>query len=198
MTTLMLASSSKIRAQILLSAGFDVEVVHALFDEALVVHPTASERAVGRAIGKAQAAKNVKDRWVLGCDQVVELNGVLYGKPKDASAHVEQLMALRGQQHSLHCGYAIVTPSGKVYTGTEKTSLRMRSDISEAELKAYVATGEGSACAGGYAIEGHGSFLFLKTVGDWNNILGLPLFRIVEQLRILGWRYGKSGFGVYE
>lgn len=197
MTVLVLASSSSIRKQLLVEAGFDVEVVNPAFKEDVEQQPSASDRAIARALGKAKAVDNTNGRWILACDQVAEFNGALFGKPRDAHAHLQQLMALRGQRHSLHCGYAIVDPSGKVYTGAEVTELSMRSDVTDKEIKHYVSMGEGKRCAGGYAVEGHGGLFFENTRGDWNNILGLPLFRIVAQLRVLGWRYGETGFGVY-
>jgi septum formation protein len=196
MTTLVLASASQIRKQILTDAGFSVEVSSTNFVEALEQQKGASARAVARAVGKAGAVTPISGRWVLGCDQVAESDGVCFGKPKNATAHYQRLVSLRGKRHSLHCGYAIVEPNGKVHTGVEVTELLMRSDATDDEIAAYVAMGEGLGCAGGYAIEGHAGLFFANTTGDWNNILGLPLFRIVDQLRVLGWRYTETGFGV--
>jgi septum formation protein len=196
MTTLVLASTSQTRKQILTDAGFCVEVSSTSFVEALEQQKDASARAIARAVGKAGGVTAAGGRWVLGCDQVAESDGVCFGKPKNATAHYQRLISLRGKRHSLHCGYAIAEPNGKVHTGVEVTELLMRADVTDDEVAAYVAMGEGKGCAGGYAIEGHAGLFFANTTGDWNNILGLPLFRIVDQLRVLGWRYAESGFGV--
>ena len=85
--------------------------------------------------------------------------------------------------------WCLVTPAGDERAAVARTRLSMRADLEDAELKAYVAPGEGSGCAGGYAIEGHGAWLFEHVDGDWNNIIGLPLFDVISALRDLGVRY---------
>jgi len=96
---------------------------------------------------------------------------------------------MRGCWHDLVTGWALLGP-GVRHISCHTTRLRVREDLGDDELVAYVATGEGSGCAGGYAIEGHGVWLFDRIEGDWFNILGLPLLDVLDVLRGHGWRYG--------
>jgi septum formation protein len=100
---------------------------------------------------------------------------------------------LRGRAHRLVTGVCIVAPGGRELRFVEETVLHGRPDLSDAELAAYVASGEGSGCAGGYAIEGRGAQLFARIEGDYFNVIGLPLFRVVDALRGMGWRPDLAG-----
>jgi septum formation protein len=98
------------------------------------------------------------------------------------------LRSMVGRRHALVTAVALVGP-GFADTVTEETVLSVRADLDDAELEAYVATGEGSGCAGGYAAEGRGAFLFERIEGDFFNVLGLPLLRVIGLLRARGWRF---------
>ena len=75
----------------------------------------------------------------------------------------------------------------------ETSSVRVRDDVSDEELRTYVALGEASGCAGGYMVEGRGSWLVEHVSGDWNNVIGLPVGAIVSRLRRRGWRVPEQG-----
>ena len=70
--------------------------------------------------------------------------------------------------------------------------MHVRADISDEEIRRYVETGEGSGCAGGYAAEALGMFLFEHVEGCWQNVIGLPVPRVLTELRRGGWRFGGS------
>ncbi|MFH1465978.1 MAG: nucleoside triphosphate pyrophosphatase [Pseudomonadota bacterium] len=80
----------------------------------------------------------------------------------------------------------------------EITRLTMRADLTDDELRAYVACGEARACGGGYMVERRGIQLFERIDGDWTNVVGLPIIRLVGELRSLGWRptFGSGGEAV--
>lgn len=192
---LILASTSPTRRKILESAGIIATAISPGVDEDArgIEDPVALAGAL--ALRKALAIEPGPDTWVLGSDQVAydpELRAQLWGKPTDPVDHLGRLMACRGRVHDLATGWALVGPDGATRVGVERAHMHVRADLTDEELAAYVATGEGSQCAGGYAVEGLGAFLFERIDGDWYTVLGLPLFPILGALRDLGWRFGGS------
>jgi len=190
---LILASTSPWRRRILVDAGLEIRVVSPHVDESLVtaLDPLYLVETLARMKAEAVAERH-PNAWIIGADQVahdIHRPSEIWGKPGDPRAHLEQLRRLRGSRHALVTGFAILAPDF-VEIGHEKTIMHGRSDLEDSELQAYVDTGEGSQCAGGYAAEGRGGFLFERIEGDWFNVLGLPLFRILDVLRRHGWRFG--------
>lgn len=147
------------------------------------------------AVEKARAvAARLPDALILGADQVAvdpSRPEEAFGKPADAEAHLAMLAGMRGRSHVLVTGWALVGPGGEEEVGHDQTVMRVRGDLTDEELAAYVRSGEGSACAGGYRAEGRGAFLFEAIEGDWFNVLGLPLLKVMDGLRRRGWRYGR-------
>lgn len=194
MPQLILASTSPWRRQILCSAGLDVSCVPPLVDETEVDldDPIALVRELARRKALAVAGRH-PEAWVIGADQVVfdpEQPQRIWGKPPHPEEHLRRLLAMRGRWHALVTGVVIWTPREELAVVHEQTRLLVRSDLEDVELSRYVDTGEGSGCAGGYAAEGLGGFLFERIEGDWFNVLGLPLFRVLDVLRARGWRFG--------
>ena len=198
MPELVLASTSPWRAQILEDAGIRFRTRSPGVDETVFVDADPATRAVAIATAKAEAVDRTEPvdpadrRWVLAADQVVHdpSTGDIFGKPADADAHLRRLLSMRGRAHALVTGYAI-GPGGDAgfTTGHVTTRIHVRSDLTEAEIRAYVATKEGAGCAGGYAAEGRGGFLVERIEGDWNNVIGLPLYAVWSVLRANGWRF---------
>jgi septum formation protein len=143
--------------------------------------------ALARAKARAVAAEiGPVPRLVLGADTEVVLDGRLLGKPADAAAAVEMLKALRGRVHEVITGLALVeAESGREETLSVASRVRMRS-YSDAEIAAYVATGEPFDKAGGYAVQGRGGGLVAEVDGCLTNVVGLP----VETTRRLLARWG--------
>jgi septum formation protein len=181
---LVLASQSPARLALLRSAGFDPEVIVSGVDESSVTG-TAGEiclelarrkcRAVVESLGGLDAAPPV----VLGCDSVLELDGVSYGKPKDAADAVSrwQLMAGRtGILQTGHCVFDLAT--GRESSAVAATAVRFGTPSDE-EIAAYVASGEPLAVAGAFTIDGRGSLFVDGIDGAHSNVIGLslPLFR---------------------
>jgi len=197
MPSVVLASTSPMRRALLASAGLTPMVVPSRVDESAceVADPVDRVMALARAKAEAvDAAVRPDDPQsvVIGADQVVfdpEV-GEAWGKPPSPAAHLARLKSLRGKTHHLVTGWAICHAGG-CRTGCDRTLLTVRADIDDEELIAYVDSGEASGCAGGYAAEGHGAFLFEHIDGDWSNVMGLPMPSIIGVLRELGWRYGR-------
>ena len=194
MRRLVLASTSPMRRQLLATAGLAVEAVAPGVDEASAVanDPVGLVRELAHRKAVAVAHQH-PDAWVIGADQVVFDPALQqpWGKPPDPATHRARLMAMRGAEHHLVTGLAVVGP-GIDAVEHQLTRLVVRGDVSDEEIAAYVATGEGAWCAGGYAAEAKGSFLFERIDGDWSNVMGLPLFRLYDLLRRHGWRFGAT------
>lgn len=197
---LILASTSAARRALLNAAGIPFRAVGSGVDERAIPVPaaTADETpaealAVTLALAKAKAvAAQFPGSWVLGADQVAyaaHAPEVVWGKPEDRADQCARLVALRGRPHRLASGIALIAPDGAVRVGCEHVTLWMRGDVTDAEIAAYAETGEGDGCAGGYAVEVRGGFLFDRVDGEWSNILGLPMISLVTWLREAGWRF---------
>ncbi len=182
---LILASTSPARQALLSTLGVPFRAVAPQVDEdvpegTLVQHAVAllAERKARAVFGKASGA------LVLGADQLVSLAGKPLGKPADAAAASRQLKALRGRTHEILTGVCVVGPAFLV---TEVDVARLTVlPLSDAELDAYVATGEWQGCAGAYRVEGRGQAIFARIDGDRTSIQGLPMQRVVRVLREAG------------
>jgi septum formation protein len=123
---------------------------------------------------------------VLAADTEVVLDGRLLGKPRDAADAIRMLRQLRGRQHEVITGLALVEAGGRAREQTEVVVSRVTmADYSDTEVEAYVATGEPFDKAGAYAIQGLGGRLVASVDGCYTNVVGLP----VETTRRLlqGW-----------
>ncbi|MCB9669324.1 MAG: Maf family protein [Alphaproteobacteria bacterium] len=191
MPRLVLASSSPWRRRILGDAGLDVSCVSPSIDEGAFVAPDPAERALAIARAKAAAVEIGPDAIGIAADQVVydPVRGTIFGKPEDDGAHVARLLDLRGRTHHLVTGF-VVWSAGWEESGVTVARVAVRADVTEEEIRAYVATGEASGCAGGYAAEAGGSFLIDHIVGDQFQVIGLPLYAVYGALRRHGWRFG--------
>jgi septum formation protein len=175
---LVLASGSPQRRQLLARLGvpFTVRVSGA---EELEQGEDPDELAVENALRKARAALRPGAREaVIGCDTIVVLDGVVYGKPPDAAVARETLQALGGRTHEVISGLALLIGSagGEVEqrTSLARTRVSFRA-IDERLLDSYVATEEWRGRSGGYAIQGAGAQLALSIEGEAENVVGLPL-----------------------
>ena len=140
-------------------------------------HP--AQVAVENALRKARAVSRADaPEAVLGCDTIVVLDGVIYGKPPDAAAARETLTALGGRTHEVLSGLALLLPSEQ-RTALARTQVTFRTIDAEL-LDWYVGTGEWRGRSGGYAIQGAGAALALALDGEEENVVGLPLAKLRE------------------
>jgi septum formation protein len=140
--------------------------------------------AVENALRKARAARRAGAvEAVLGCDTIVVLDGVMYGKPPDASAARETLTALGGRTHEVLSGVALLLAGERSEivqrTAVARTRVTFRA-IDEELRDWYVGTEEWRGRSGGYAIQGAGAKLALAIDGEEENVVGLPLQTILE------------------
>ena len=170
----MLASASPQRREILARVGVPFEVRPADVRERVAGDPADVARENARA--KALA---VPGTLVLGADTVVALDGEILGKPPDAAAARAYLARLNGREHVVVGGVALAERGTVRDAFVERTAVRFRA-VTDAVLDWYVATGEWRGRAGGYAIQGAGAALVAGVTGDYLNVVGLPLARLLD------------------
>ena len=184
-----LASSSPWRASILKNAGLCTYILPPTVDEKAIIGSTPVETAILRAKAKGESIREAvsPDCFVISADQVVYLGSTIYGKPQDKEDWFRRLSLFRGKAHDLTTAVSIFHKKKRIDI-QEYTKVWFRSDITDQELWDYIEDGEAKGCAGGYMVEQKGAWFIDRIEGDWLNVVGLPLFAILNQLRILGWR----------
>jgi septum formation protein len=173
----VLASSSPQRRAILGRLGVQFTVRPTETRERVAGDP--GEVAAENALRKARAARipGVSE-LVLGCDTLVSLDGVIYGKPVDEHAARESLAALSGVTHEVLSGVALLV-GDEERTALARTAVTFRV-LGQDLLDWYLAMGEWRGRAGGYAIQGAGAALVLAVEGDYENVVGLPLATLLD------------------
>ena len=182
-TPLVLASASPARLATLRAAGLDPVVIVSGVDESRLTDLAPAELALQLAELKCAAVAGrgdvPADALVLGCDSVLELDGEALGKPGDADAARRRWRAMRGRSGVLHSGHCLrEVAGGRVAAATASTTVHF-ADVTDAEIDAYVATGEPLHVAGAFTIDGFGGAFVTGIEGDHHNVVGvsLPLLR---------------------
>ncbi|MFT7594463.1 MAG: septum formation protein [Paracoccaceae bacterium] len=191
---LILASGSDIRAQLLRNAGVDFDVLRPRVDEQAVKSALLAEHAPPRDIADTLAeikARRISekhpDALVIGCDQVLDFNGLLLSKPQFPEQALQQLTEMRGKRHNLLSAAVICQGGQPVWRHVGQVRLTMR-DASDAYLAGYVARNWDSIrhAVGAYKLEEEGVRLFSTIDGDYFNVLGMPLLELLNFLAIRG------------
>jgi len=192
---LVLASASPRRQELLQIAGISFTVQPADVDETPLQGESAQECAERLAREKAlKIAQLCPLDFVLGADTVVVVSGEILGKPTDANDAARMLRLLSGREHQVITGVCLVRPNPRnpesVHISSETTLVTM-TEISDDEIREYVATGEPMDKAGGYAIQGMASRWIPRIEGDYSNVVGLPVAMVYRMLKELPTTVGK-------
>ncbi len=184
---LILASGSPRRRDFFHGLGLDFSVQAADVDESL--HPGEKPESFVLRLAESKArtvAESEPDSWVVAADTVVDIDGVILGKPADEAHALEMLTLLSGNWHEVWSGFCIFQAKGNVcLQKAVRTAVRF-AEFPVEVLAAYAATGEPLDKAGAYGIQGIGSFLVSEINGSYSNIVGLPLAEVVAELLALG------------
>jgi septum formation protein len=188
----ILASASPRRAEILTVAGIPFVVRASKIDESRL--PGESPENMVERLARAKAEDVARELLpagptiILGADTVVVVNGEILGKPGNAATAREMLLKLRGREHRVITGFALLRVQHKqIHVGHETTRVWF-SEITDAEIDSYVATGEPFDKAGAYAIQGIAGRYIPRIEGCYFNVVGLPMARVWEAMKDLGCR----------
>lgn len=192
----ILASASPRRREILSTLGVDFTVLVADADESCDltdpgerVESISAKKCLAardRLVAEGMAADDV-DTVIIASDTLVTLDGEFLGKPRDEADAKRMIAMLQGRTHTVASGIAI-WHKGRTVSAHELTGVSF-APMTDGEIEAYVQTGESFGKAGGYAIQGHAARYITGIHGDYFNVVGLPVRRLYETLRLV--------FGIY-
>lgn len=176
---LILASNSPRRRELLTKLGYAFDVIPSECDEytnACFPRDMVKEIALHKALN---VYRRYPDCCVIGCDTVVDVDGKVFGKPKDALDAKNMLALLSDRKHKVHTGVCVMSKAA-IYLFVETSEVAFET-LSEERINAYVATGSPMDKAGAYGIQDSG---FVERIcGSYNNVMGLPTERIKDVLR---------------
>lgn len=193
MSELILASGSRHRAQLLENVGLSFMQVTSNLDERAVEAPLAEAdvEPEDRAEILAEAkAINVSERYgghlVIGCDQILSLDGKVLHKPATMAEAQARLLDLQGRTHMLHSGVVLVRDGQTLWRHVSPCAMTMRV-MDPGFIGRHLADvgKEALTSVGAYQIEGYGAQLFEAVEGDYFSIIGLPLLPLLDELRRL-------------
>ena len=187
---IILASASPRRRELLAQMGMEFEVCPSQGEEKITeVLPERAVMELAQQKAAEIAVKTEGDAWILGADTVVVYDQKILGKPKDAEDAKRMLCMLQDKKHQVYTGVTLIRikkESGHFYQ--ESRTFSEGTDVSfypmtEREICDYIATGEPMDKAGAYGIQGKAA-IFVKGIrGDYNNVVGLPIARLYQELK---------------
>ncbi|MDO5417849.1 MAG: Maf family protein [Lachnospiraceae bacterium] len=185
---LILASASPRRSQLMRQVGLKPEIIPSMVEEQ--VESREPDQVVMEL--SSQKAEDVAGRYgegavVIGADTVVSIGGKILGKPSSHKEAVEMIQLLQGNVHQVYTGVTIILCGA----GRQKVTFAERTDVqvypmSEAEIYLYAESGEPMDKAGAYGIQGKFAAFIQSIHGDYNNVVGLPVGRVYQELKALG------------
>jgi septum formation protein len=185
MIRFVLASASPARLATLRAAGLDPEVIVSGVDESAVVAADTATLATRLALAKASAVACTRpDALVLGCDSLLDVDASIVGKPASIEDAVAHWKAMRGRTAVLYTGHALVY-GDRVLSEVAGTTVHF-ADPDDAEIAAYVGTGEPLAVAGSFTVDGLGGWFVDAVDGDHHNVVGVSLPVLRRMVRRLG------------
>ncbi len=184
----VLASASIARRKLLIEAGIQPFVYPSNFDEDQVKIRDPQQLVQVLAKGKAEAvAPQFPRALVLGCDSVLAVDGMIYGKPESEAEAIARWQQMRGGTGELYTGYALIAPGREALVNYRMTRVFF-ANVSNEEIEAYIATGEPMHCAGAFATDGKGSMFVEKIEGCHTNVVGLSVPMLRHMMAELGYR----------
>ena len=180
---LILASQSPRRKELLALFGIPFTVRVADIDETMDPNGIARQEVARVSRCKALAVERKEDDVVIAADTIVVCRGKILGKPRSPEEACKMLHLLSGRDHQVMTGVTVLR-GDKEIVFTEVTDLHFR-ELSDAQIRRYVATGEPMDKAGSYGIQGGAALFCSRLVGDYYNVIGLPVCRLGEVLRQL-------------
>lgn len=189
MKKIVLASSSPRRKELLEQVGVDFEVLVSDKEEtSFQSKPGDIVKELALVKANHVAEMLLESAVIIGADTMVAIDGSILGKPKDKKDARRMLQMLQGNTHQVYTGVAIILKDEKnfmKYAFVEMTSVTMYS-MTEDEIEYYVSTGEPMDKAGAYGIQGKSAIYVKEIHGDYNNVVGLPVARLYQEMKKMG------------
>jgi len=184
---LILASKSPRRYELLKQVGLDFDVIPSRTEEDYIKGESPRKHVLRLAEAKALDVGNQHpDRWVIAADTIVYVDHSILEKPKSREEAKRMLRRLSGKEHRVLTGFSVYhLEKGKGDREAVQTAVKVKK-LTPAEMEWYVETGEPFDKAGGYAVQGMGSFMIESIKGSYTNVVGLPICELVQMLRRLG------------
>ena len=182
---LILASASPRRKELLEKIGLPFTVQPAMGEERITQKsPAAVVMELSRQKAEEIAAAQTEDCIIIGADTVVARGEKIMGKPKDAADAKQMLRSIADDCHQVYTGVTLIRTGAHPQSVTfqEKTDVCLY-PISDAELDAYIASGDPMDKAGAYGIQGYFAIYVKRIVGDYYNVVGLPIGRVYQELK---------------
>jgi len=181
--TVILASASPRRERLLKKIVKKFRILPSQVDESKIAYKTPEGFAVKAALAKAEdVALGQINAIVIGADTIVVLDNQILGKPKDTKHAAAMLKSLAGKTHRVITGLAVLdSDSGEILADFVETKVKMKK-VSEQEILDYVKSGQPLDKAGSYGIQEIEGIFIDKVVGDYDNVVGLPLKRLKSML----------------
>lgn len=189
MRKIILASASPRRRELLEQGGIPFTVIPSQAEEKITTEqPGQAVEELSYLKCSDIYEKSLGDVLVIGADTVVASEGKILGKPSSQKDAVKMLQSLQGREHEVYTGVTIMAREGnenRKKTFHEKTKVVFY-PMSEDEIRSYVNTGEPMDKAGAYGIQGKSAVFIKEISGDYNNVVGLPLARLYQELKNMG------------
>ena len=184
---MILASKSPRRYELLKQAGLDFEVIPSRIEEDFIAEESPEQHVIRLAEAKAlEVGNRYPDRWVIAADTIVYIDGSIFGKPENREKALEMLRRFSGREHWVMTGFSVHHLEKEMGDREAvKTAVKVK-PLTPVEVDWYVQTGEPFDKAGGYAIQGAGSFMIESIRGSYTNVVGIPLCELIQMLIRLG------------
>lgn len=183
---IILASASPRRSELLGQIGLEFQVLVSEVEEKVttdVPYLVVEQLSAKKAEAVAKKLETVEPVVVIGADTIVACDGQILGKPKDKQEAVYMLQKLQGRSHQVYTGVTLIY-QGEVRTFHEATEVEFY-PMTDAEITAYVETSDPLDKAGAYGIQGFCARYIKGIVGDYNNVVGLPVGRLYQEIKRL-------------
>ncbi len=192
-TSIILASNSRFRAELLKNAGVDFSTASASIDERAIEQPLLEANLeptdVAQVLAEAKAvdvsARN-QNELIIGCDQTLSMNSIMFHKPADMKQARQHILKFSGKTHQLNSAVALVYNQQTIWRHVSIANMTVRK-LSPEYIGRYLAHAGQSVLSsvGAYQLEGAGVQLFEQIEGDYFTIIGLPLLPLLAELRSL-------------
>ncbi len=187
MSQLILASASPRRKELLRQVGLDFTSIPSRIEEGIRggedFRHYPERISLEKALSVAEGLPQPKGCWVIAADTVVLIDSEILGKPRGPEEARSMLERLSGREHLVITGFSVVDARSKDFTQRSVESwVKLKRLVSE-EIEGYLKTREPFDKAGGYAVQGIGSFMVERINGSYTNVVGLPICELIQVLR---------------